>query len=57
MVAQRQFQANVERTGLPFAPVDDPPADEWMPLMGQLAEMDLDTGRHSARSRTACRSW
>ena len=39
--AQRQFGGNVERLGLPFAPVDEPSRDEWMPLMGGFAEMDM----------------
>ena len=43
VAAQRQNQANVDRAGLPFAPVDDPPADEWMPLMGRFAELDVAT--------------
>src|SRR4051812_15616710 len=29
VVAQRQHEANVARTGLPHAPVDDPDPDEW----------------------------
>ena len=41
--AQRQFGGNVERLGLPFAPVDQPSRDEWMPLMGGFAEMDMDS--------------
>jgi UDP:flavonoid glycosyltransferase YjiC (YdhE family) len=43
VAAQRQHAANVERAGLELAPVGDPPADEWMPLMGQFAELDLET--------------
>ena len=43
VAAQRQFEANVERAGLPFAPVDEPSRDEWMPLMAGFAEMDMDT--------------
>jgi UDP:flavonoid glycosyltransferase YjiC (YdhE family) len=42
VAAQSQHRANVERARLPFAPVSDPPRDEWMPLMGSLAELDLD---------------
>jgi UDP:flavonoid glycosyltransferase YjiC (YdhE family) len=41
--AQRQFGGNVERLGLPFAPVDEPSRDEWMPLMGGFAEMDMES--------------
>ena len=33
----------MERAGLPFAPVDDPPEEEWMPLMGRFAELDIAT--------------
>lgn len=43
VAAQRQFEANVKRAGLPFTPVDGPSRDEWMPLMGQFAELDIDT--------------
>jgi len=39
--AQRQFAGNVERLGLPSAPVDEPSRDQWMPLMGGFAEMDM----------------
>jgi UDP:flavonoid glycosyltransferase YjiC (YdhE family) len=42
VAAQRQHQANVERAGLAFSPVGDPPEDEWMPLMGQFADLDFD---------------
>lgn len=41
--AQRQFGSNVERLGLPLAPVDEPSRDEWMPLMDGFAELDMDT--------------
>ena len=37
VVAQAQHRSNVERTGLPFAPVGDPPPEEWMPLLGEFA--------------------
>ena len=42
VAAQRQNQANVERTGLPFAPVGDPPAEEWMPLMAEFAQHGIE---------------
>ena len=42
VAAQNQHAANVERAGLELAPVGDPPADEWMPLMGQFAGLHLD---------------
>jgi UDP:flavonoid glycosyltransferase YjiC (YdhE family) len=41
VAAQEQFGANVERAGLPFAPFDAPPQEEWMPLMGSFAELDF----------------
>jgi UDP:flavonoid glycosyltransferase YjiC (YdhE family) len=43
VAGQEQHRANVERVGLPFAPVGDPPANEWMPLMSEFAALDLDT--------------
>ncbi len=43
VAAQRQFEPNIKRAGLPFSPVDEPSRDEWMPLMGQFAELDIDT--------------
>jgi UDP:flavonoid glycosyltransferase YjiC (YdhE family) len=42
VAAQRQHRGNVERTGLPFAPLDDPPPEEWMPLLGQFAKLGID---------------
>jgi len=42
VAAQRQHESNVARTGLPFAPVGDPPADEWMGLMATFAELSID---------------
>jgi hypothetical protein len=32
-----------ERLGLPLAPVDKPSRDEWMPLIGGFAELDMDS--------------
>ena len=43
VAAQAQHEANVERAGLPFAPVGDPPPEDWMPLMDQFAELDMVT--------------
>jgi UDP:flavonoid glycosyltransferase YjiC (YdhE family) len=43
VAAQRQFEPNIKRAGLPFSPVDEPSRDEWMPLMGRFAELDIDT--------------
>jgi UDP:flavonoid glycosyltransferase YjiC (YdhE family) len=45
--AQRQFGGNVERLGLPFAPVDEPSREEWMPLMGGFAELDMETAHRA----------
>jgi UDP:flavonoid glycosyltransferase YjiC (YdhE family) len=42
VAAQRQHHANVERAGLPFAPVGDPPAEEWMPLMAEFSQLPLE---------------
>ena len=41
--AQRQFEGNVTRSGLPFSPVDEPARDAWMPLMAKFAKFDIDT--------------
>lgn len=41
VAAQRQHRANVERTGLAFAPFDDPPEEEWMPLIRHFGEQDV----------------
>ena len=43
VAAQRNHQGNVERTGLPFAPVDGPPAEQWMPLMSEFGQLDMET--------------
>jgi UDP:flavonoid glycosyltransferase YjiC (YdhE family) len=45
--AQRQFGGNVERLDLPFAAVDEPSRDEWMPLMDGFAEMDMDSAHRA----------
>src|SRR3954454_2211371 len=42
VAAQHQHRANVERVGLPFAPVGDPPEHEWMPLMAEFAQLPHD---------------
>ena len=44
VAAQDRFEANVARTGLPFAPLGAPPDEEWMPLLPQFARMRLDVG-------------
>jgi hypothetical protein len=41
VAAQRQHQGNVERAGLAFSPVEDPPRAEWMPLMAQFAQLGI----------------
>ncbi|MGI9098901.1 MAG: glycosyltransferase [Solirubrobacteraceae bacterium] len=42
VAAQRQHRANVERAGLAFSPVEDPPKHEWMPLMAQFAQLGIE---------------
>lgn len=37
VTAQRGLAANVERTGLPCAPLDDPPPESWMPMLSAFA--------------------
>jgi UDP:flavonoid glycosyltransferase YjiC (YdhE family) len=43
VAAQARHRENVERVGLPFEPVGDPPAEEWMPLIAEFSQLDLDT--------------
>lgn len=47
VAAQRQFEGNVSRLGLPFAPVDEPAAEQWMPLMAGFADMTMDTANRA----------
>jgi UDP:flavonoid glycosyltransferase YjiC (YdhE family) len=42
VAAQGQRRAEVQRTGLQFSPLGDPPPEEWMPLMGRFAQMSFD---------------
>jgi UDP:flavonoid glycosyltransferase YjiC (YdhE family) len=42
VAAQHQHQANVERAGLPFAPVGDPPEHEWKPLLGEFGQLSIE---------------
>jgi UDP:flavonoid glycosyltransferase YjiC (YdhE family) len=42
VAAQRQHRSNIDRTGLAFAPVDDPPEREWMPLMAQFERLGVE---------------
>jgi UDP:flavonoid glycosyltransferase YjiC (YdhE family) len=41
VAAQRQNQVHVDRAGLAFTPVGDPPEDEWVPLMARFADLDF----------------
>jgi UDP:flavonoid glycosyltransferase YjiC (YdhE family) len=50
VAAQHHFAENVERTGLPFAPVGALRDEDWMPLLPQFAAMRLDEG-HDAMCR------
>lgn len=42
VAAQAQRRDNVERTGLPYAPLPDPPPEEWMALMGDFGQLGID---------------
>ncbi|HEY4095808.1 MAG TPA: glycosyltransferase [Baekduia sp.] len=42
VVAQRQHEANVARTGLPYALVDEAPPDTWRPLLASFARLGVD---------------
>jgi UDP:flavonoid glycosyltransferase YjiC (YdhE family) len=42
VAAQRQHRSNIDRTGLAFTPVDDPPKREWMPLMAQFERLSVE---------------
>ena len=59
VATQGQHAGNVERAGLPFAPFDQPPPEQWMPLLAEFGEMDLDRsnavmiGEYFARMDTA----
>ena len=44
VAAQDRFEANVARTGLPFAPLGAPRDEEWMPLLPEFARMRLAEG-------------
>jgi hypothetical protein len=41
VAAQRQHRVNVERTGLEFLPVENPPDHAWRPLMARLPHFDI----------------
>jgi UDP:flavonoid glycosyltransferase YjiC (YdhE family) len=59
VAAQLQHAGNVERAGLPFAPFGEPPPEQWMPLLAEFAQMDVDAsnaamiGEYFARLDTA----
>ena len=59
VAAQGQHAGNVERARLPFAPFGEPPPEQWMPLLADFREMNLDTannlmiGEYFARMDTA----
>ena len=59
VAAQGQHAGNVARAGLPHAPFGEPPPEQWMPLLADFGEMDLDTanavmiGEYFARMDTA----
>lgn len=42
VAAQGQHGANVERIGLAFSPLGDPPPEEWIPLLGQFAQLGFE---------------
>ena len=42
VAAQGQHGANLERERLPFVAVGDPPEEEWMPMLGQFGQLDVD---------------
>jgi UDP:flavonoid glycosyltransferase YjiC (YdhE family) len=42
VAAQRQHEGNVVRAGLAFAPVAEPPDDQWMPLLADFAQLGID---------------
>ena len=59
VAAQGQHAGNVARAGLPFAPFGEPPPEQWMPLLADFAQMDMDRanavmiGDYFARMDTA----
>ena len=42
VVAQRQHEANVARTGLPHAPVDEPDAEEWRRRLPEFMALSFE---------------
>jgi hypothetical protein len=59
VVAQRQHAANVDRTGLSYALVDEAPPETWMPLLSSFSRLGIDEantkviGEYFARIDTA----
>ncbi len=49
VAAQRQHRGNVERAGLPSRRSQSRPADEWMPLLGQFAQLSRRGQRRDDR--------
>lgn len=47
VAAQRQHQGNVERTGLPFAPVGEPPPEVWMPRLAEFSQLSFDAANET----------
>lgn len=43
VAAQRGLAGNVERTGLPFAPFDGPPEEEWRAIIAEAVTADIET--------------
>src|SRR5690242_15844110 len=42
VAGQRQHEANIARTGLPHAPVDDPDPAEWRPRLAEFTARTID---------------
>ncbi len=41
VTSQRAMAGNVERLGLPVAPVDGPAPEQWMPLLGAFSQLSV----------------
>jgi UDP:flavonoid glycosyltransferase YjiC (YdhE family) len=51
VAAQGIHGANVERLGLPLAPVASPAEEDWKPLMGDFASLDFDRANEAMIGR------
>jgi UDP:flavonoid glycosyltransferase YjiC (YdhE family) len=51
VAAQAVHGANVERLGLPLAPVAAPADEDWRPLLADFAELDLDRANEAMIGR------